>query len=63
MEPVDVNSSTYIDFDLENNDKDPRFKIGDHVEIPKYGKIFVNVHAPNRSEEVFFIKKDKITKP
>ena len=57
MEPVDVNSSTYIDFDLEDNDKDPRFKIGDHVEIPKYGKIFVNVHALNRSEEVFAIKK------
>ena len=57
MEPVDVNSSTYIDFDLENNDKYPRFKIGDHVKILKYEKIFVNVYAPNRSEEVFVIKK------
>ena len=57
MEPVDVNSSTYIDFDLENNDKYPRFKIGDHVKILKYEKIFVNVYPPNRSEEVFVIKK------
>ena len=57
MEPVDVNSSTYIDFDLEDNDKDPRFKTGDLVEIPKYGKTFVNLHALNRSEEVFVIKK------
>ena len=25
MQPVDVKSSTYIDFDVENNDKDPVF--------------------------------------
>ena len=29
MKPVDVKSSTYIDFSKEINDKDPKFKIGD----------------------------------
>ena len=31
MKPVDVKSGTYIDFDEESNDKDPKFKVGDHV--------------------------------
>ena len=35
MKPVDVNSSTYIDFGLENNEKHPKFEVGDHVRIPK----------------------------
>ena len=40
MKPVDVKSSTYIDFDKENNDKDPEFKVGHHVRISKYKTIF-----------------------
>ena len=45
MKPVDVNDNTYIDFEKEVNNKDPKFKIGDHVRISKY-KIFLlkNTH-------------------
>ena len=35
MKPVDVKSSTYIKPSKENNDKEPEFKIGDHVRILK----------------------------
>ena len=35
VKPVDVNSSTYIDFGLGNNEKHPKFEVGDHVRIPK----------------------------
>ena len=28
MKPVDVKDSTYIDVKKENNDKDPKFKVG-----------------------------------
>ena len=35
MKPVDVKSSTYIDFIKENYGKDPKFKIGDIVRISK----------------------------
>ena len=35
VKPVDVNSSTYIDFGLENNEKHPKFEVGNHVRIPK----------------------------
>ena len=36
MKPVDVKSSTYIDFNVENNDKDLKFEVGNHVRISKY---------------------------
>ena len=33
MKPVDVNSSTYIDFGVKINDKDPKFEVADHGTI------------------------------
>ena len=36
MKPVDLMSSTYFDFDKENNKEDPKFKVGSHVRILKY---------------------------
>ena len=38
MTPVDVKDNTYIDFKKEINDKDPKFKVGDHIRISKYKK-------------------------
>ena len=29
MRPVDAKPDTYINFHVENNDKDPKFKTGD----------------------------------
>ena len=40
MKPVDVKPSTYTNFNQENNKKDPKFKVGDHVRISKYKQIF-----------------------
>ena len=33
MKPVDVKFRTYIDFGIENNEKNPKFKVGDHKKI------------------------------
>ena len=33
MKPIDVTSSTYIDFNKENNKEDPKFEVGDYVRI------------------------------
>ena len=41
MKPIDVKTSTYIDLDYKNNDKEPKFKVVDDVRILKYEKIFV----------------------
>ena len=63
MKPVDVKDNIYIDFKKEVNDKDLKFKIGDHVRISKYKNIFAKEYTPNWSEEVFVIKKVKNTVP
>ena len=63
MKPVDVKDNTCIDFKKEVNDKDPKFKVGDHVRISKYKNIFAKGYTPNWSEEVFVIKKVKNTVP
>ena len=52
MKPADVNYNTYIDFKKETNDKNPKFKVGDHVRI-----------SQNWLEDVFMIKKIKNTVP
>ena len=39
MKPVDIKDNIYIDFEKEVN-KDPKFKIGDHIRISKYKNIF-----------------------
>ena len=63
MKPVDVKDNTYIDFKKVVNDKDPKFKIGDHVRISKYKNIFTKGYVSNWSEEIFIIKKIKNTVP
>ena len=63
MKPVDVKDNTYIDFDKEVNDKDPKFKVRDHVRISKYKNILAKGYTPNWSEKVFVIKKVKNTIP
>ena len=49
MKPVDVKDNTYIDFEKEVNNKDPKFKIERYM--------------PNWSEEVFISSKIKNTVP
>ena len=57
MKPVDVKYNTYINFRKDVNDKDPKFKVADHVRISKYKNIFANGCTQNWSEEAFVIKK------
>ena len=35
MKPVDVKYNPYVGFKKEVNDKNPKFKFGDHVRISK----------------------------
>ena len=52
MKPIEVKDNTYIDSIKEVNDKDPKFKVGDHVTISKH-----------KTNYVFVIKKVKNTVP
>ena len=40
MKPVDIKDNTYIDFNKDVNDNDPKFKVRDHVRLSKYKSIF-----------------------
>ena len=40
MKPIDVKISIYVPFDVENNEKDSKSKVGDHVKTSKYKDIF-----------------------
>ena len=58
VKPVDVKDNTYIDsMELHSskdvNDKDPKFKFGDHIRISKYKNIFAEGYTPNCSKEAF----------
>ena len=53
MKPVDVKLNTYIDFDQENNEKYPKFNVGDSVKISKYKNICVKGYIPDWSEVSF----------
>ena len=63
MKLVDVKDNTYIDLKKKINNKDPKFKFGDHVRISKYKNIFPKRYMPNWLEEIFVIKKIKNTVP
>ena len=53
MKQVDVKDNAYIDFSKKVNDKDPKFKVGDHVRVSKHKSIFAKGYTPNWCEEVF----------
>ena len=63
MEPIEVKDNAYIDSTKEVNDKDSKFKVGDHVRVSKYKNIFAKWYTPNWSEEIFIIKKIKNAAP
>ena len=51
-------SNTYLDFGVNDNKKDPKFNVGDHVRLNM--KIFLQKVT---SEDVFMIQKNKNTVP
>ena len=63
MKPADVKDKAYKKCGEDVHDKDPRFKVGDHVRISKYKNIFAKGYTPNWSEEVFVIIEVKNTVP
>ena len=63
MKPIDIKDNTCVDSKKEINDKDPKFKVGDHVRISKYKNTFAKGYTPNWSEEVFVVNKIRNTAP
>ena len=63
MKPIEVKDNIYINSIKELNDKDSKFKVGDHVWISKCKNLFAQEYTLNWSEEVFVIKEIKNTVP
>ena len=63
MKPIDVKSDSYAKYNVDSNEKYPRFQVGDHVGISKYKNIFAKGYTANWPEEVFVISKIKSTVP
>ena len=61
MKPIEGKDNTYIESMKEVNDKNPKFRVGDHIRISKYKNIFARGYTPNWSEEDFVIKEVKNT--
>ena len=63
MKPIDVRDDSFSEYNEESNEKNPKFKVGDHVRIFKFKNIFAKGYSPNWSEQVFVVKKIKNTVP
>ena len=63
MQPIDIKSNSFAEYDEESNEKDPKFKLNDHVMISKYKNIFAKGYAPNGSQEIFVVKNVENTVP
>ena len=61
MKPIDVRDDSFAEYNEESNEKDPKFKVGDHVRISKFKNISTKGYTPNWSEEIFIVKKIKNT--
>ena len=40
MKPIDVVTDFYGEYNEDSNEAKPKFKVGDHVRISKYKKVF-----------------------
>ena len=63
MKPVHVTSDSYVEYNQDSNEKNRKFKVGDHVRTSKCKNIFAKGYTQNWSEEVFAISKIKNTVP
>ena len=57
MKPIDVNSDSFVEYNDESNEEDPKFKVGDHVRMSKFKNILAKGYTSNWSEEIFVIIK------
>ena len=63
MKCLDVTSSTYVNFNKENNKKAPKFEVDDHARNLKNKNTFAKGYVSNWFEEDFVIQEVKNTVP
>ena len=56
---INVKDDSFAEYNEKPNEKNPKFKVGDHVKISKFKNVFAKGYTPNWSEEIFIVKKIK----
>ena len=59
MKPIDVEDDSFAEYNEQSNEKDPKFKVGDHVRFSKFKNIFAKRYTTNWIDEIFIVKKIK----
>ena len=59
MKPIDVKDDFFAEYNEKLNEKDPKFKVGDHVLISKFKNVFAKGYTPNWSEESLLLRNKK----
>ena len=59
MKPINVKDDSFAENNEKSNEKDPKFKVGDHMRISKFKNVSAKGYTPNWSEEIFVVKKNK----
>ena len=59
MKLINVKNDSFAEYNEKSNEKDPKFKVDDHVKISKFKNVFAKGYTPNWSEEIFIVKKTK----
>ena len=54
LKPIEVKGNTYINFIKDVSEKDPKFKVGDHVRISKYKKMLLKDILQTGLKNFFF---------
>ena len=60
MKSIYVQPDSYAKYNINHNERHPKFQVRDHVRISKRRNIFAEGYTPNWSEEVFVIANLKI---
>ena len=50
MKAVDVGDDSFAKYNEEPNEKDPKFKVGDHVRISNFKNVFAKVYTVQKLE-------------
>ena len=61
MKPIHFKNDSFAEYNEESHEKNPQFKVGDHVRISKYKNIFAKGYTPKWREEIFVMKQIKNT--
>ena len=60
MEPIDITTDFYAEYNEDFHEKDPKFRVGDHVRISKYKKVFAKRTVQIGQKKFLLLVKLKI---